>query len=593
MTIESTPSQQGRKQTLSASHSQRVTNTNYFKCFQNYYYGQRYLKPNPVYITDVKPSVNHWQLRDLIQLDKRNGDLYYTKDESIRRLRRKGLVSEKHLKLDYFPRCYSHGANGVIVTGGLITSSSNIFSMNVESLSYPLSLNTRSSRPSKGLFSFYNPELDVRRTFKVGEMINNSVSISQYSNNQFKSYVCNNDSNLYLIDIGNNDKFTITNKIICEANTSLNNVVQCPSNGKILNVTGDSSSIFLVDPTSKDGRIKKIKTNHDSGFGMSYHPNGNLFATAFQDGTCLLYDIRYLSDNKPIVEIKSTRQGHQSGAFRCCKFSDNSLHNMLVVLEHVGRVHLIDLRNLNSDGVDDHQVIVFPFAIDQFASYKEKMRKEKDLKVEQECSIDNDMDSVNDAKRDFHQHKQISIYGDMEDATEDDELQFPVPLVYGSEYLTNANPKLFKNYSYQPLPPKSLEENETYNPPIEFNLPQWNSTYNSAYNHISVSPTTRAGPSFNGVLNAARNDDIMYDHLESMPPPSGSSLESATSSNSAYRNYCQDSYQQSVNHIHGEMELSGVDWFDRKLMIGCEEGGVLSWDVNDMARRSFGSFSYA
>ena len=80
-------------------------------------------------------------------------------------------------------------------------------------------------RVSKGLFSFYNPELKQLNTVKVGEMINNDVTLYKSSNNHFQSYICNNDTFLYCLDI-NQSEFKCLNKINCEPNTSLNNVVK-------------------------------------------------------------------------------------------------------------------------------------------------------------------------------------------------------------------------------------------------------------------------------------------------------------------------------------------------------------------------------
>ncbi|KAF6061069.1 hypothetical protein FOB64_006512 [Candida albicans] len=60
-------------------------------------------------------------------------------------------------------------------------------------------------RVSKGLFSFYNPELKQLNTVKVGEMINNDVTLYKSSNNHFQSYICNNDTFLYCLDIINSN----------------------------------------------------------------------------------------------------------------------------------------------------------------------------------------------------------------------------------------------------------------------------------------------------------------------------------------------------------------------------------------------------
>lgn len=513
-----------RRRSSSVSH--RVVASNYNKCFQNYYHGHQILNPNPCYLTDVKSTVNHWQLRDLIQVDS-SGQLYYTKNDTIRQLSLANKWSLNYLGLDYVPRCFNITNGGQMVIGGVKTTNSNLISMNIPNLGHDSNNDASSisknlsSKPTKGLFSFYNPETSTNMTFKLGEMINNAVNLYPVSENSLKAYVCNNDSHLYVVDI-DNSHISLNSKIKCEDNTSLNNVCQSNNfNEKLLTITGDSSSIFLIDPTIKNSKIKSINTNHGSGFGISYHSNGYLFAAAFEDGSCLLYDIRNLkASDEPVYEIKSTRPGHQSGAFRCCKFSNTSMNDLLVVLEHIGRAHLIDLRNLNynydTNLFNDHQVIVFPFALDQYANYRKIENQESNGKT---------------------YHQSVDIYGGPESG------QFPTPLVYDYDYLTKINPKLFKNFTYKPSKSNS-----------------WQSDYDDDYN---INP---------GLISDAYND-----------------IHAATSST----HYYHDAYQQAVNNVHGELELCGVDWYENNLLIGCEDGGVVQWEVNSRSRRSFGCYSYA
>lgn len=516
----------------SFSDNQRISSS-YYRCFQNYYHGHNYLNPNPKYIASIKSVVNHWQLRDLLQVNQRNGDIYFTKSYSLWKVEQfrdaDKVVSHEVLNPDYTPKCFNITNDGIVVMGGLITSAYKIFYSNIDNLSLEYN---KISRPQKGLFTFTNNNLNTSKTVKVGEMINNSVSVYPYQTNHYKSYICNNDSALYCVDVMNNDKMAINNKVICDHDTSLNNVVKSPYNEKLLIVTGDSPNIYLIDPSIKSSKIDTIKTDNDSGFGISYHPNGNLFSTAFQNGTCLIYDIRNIKT--PVKLIQSTRPGHQSGAFRCCKFSNNAFSDLLVVLEHVGRVHLIDLRNLNDD---NHQVIVFPFALDQFGEYKSgKLGNHQEIKDNQA------------------EHDHLQIY-------DKSAMEFNAPLVYDYDYLTNINPKLFKYYSYHPPvdPDKPLNlENE------------------SLIDDLCVNSQF----------------DNPYTVPESLSPTSHNTYHNINDTIGVTNSYSPDSYQQADNHIYGEMELSGLDWFDSKLLIGSEGGGILSWDVNHQARRSFELFSF-
>ncbi|EMG47699.1 hypothetical protein G210_1890 [Candida maltosa Xu316] len=558
-----------RKSKASAKHFNTIYHQ-YNKCFQNYYHGYQFLKPNGQYLLNLKPSVNHWQLRDLIKFNNATNDIYYSKDDSIFQYNVNNYHFNNYIKLNYYPRCFDHEEN-YIVTGGLLTTSSKIFSLNLQNLTYE-SENTNginsasvSRRISKGLFSFYNPDLNQLNTVKIGEMINNDVKLYKSGNNQFKSYICNNDTNLYCLDI-NHSNFKCVNKINCEVNTCLNNVTKNPQNDKILTATGDSSSIFLIDPTTSKPIIKSINSGHESGFGVDYHSNGLQFSTVFQDGICQIYDLRNLS--RSLAEIKSTRPGHQSGAFRVVKFSSqNDLNDLLIISEHVGRVHLIDLRNLN-DEVNNHQVIVVPAALNKFAEYKSSV-----------------YNNNNDQCEDDDFKPPINIYNN----SYDDELSFTAPLVYDYDYLTNTNPKLFKNFNYTPPPPSSTTmPSEKHEEKPTLNTPQWTSSSSENITHQQHQPVSpRSSTSYD--IDSQLNDIYMEYN------PTNISVSSSYSNNN---NYCDDSYQQSSNHIHGEMELSGIEFInanfinDSKIIIGCQDSGMIVWDINGISRRSIGSFDF-
>lgn len=560
-----------------------------YPCFQNYYHALKYLRPNPHFISNVRSSINHWQLRDLLQVDSATGEIYHTYDDSIRILpaspHDEPLVkSHDYLRLPYFPRCFNHAPGGVVVAGGVVTSLSKVYLMNIPDLTRK-DPGSSHSRSLKGLFSLYSPEMETEMTFKLGEMINNSVTIypKMGSSSSYTSYVCNNDSSLYIVDIGNSS-VTTSRSIVCEQNTSLNNVHQSPD-GRLLTITGDSGNIFLTDPRTDTPTIETIRTPHDSGFGISYHFNQQLLSCAFQNGTCLLYDLR--RRESPLREIKSTRPGHNSGAFRCCKFLRSPIQDLLVILEQVGRVHLIDLRETKDS---NHQVIVFPFALDQFSHIKHDRLsiREKLVKSQLSYNFDDNRNTYTDMDVDrVDNHKRFQIYNETS-------TQFSVPLVYDFDYLSEKNPKLFKDYEYQVPSLPACEDSSVQNGPPRLIHPQWNSTpttinidcdingpFDENNSEFTQQPTHSIDP--HSVrerldLDGAEADTNDWWQLEPQP---------------YHPRFCHDSYQQSVNHTHGEMELSGMDWYDNQLYIGCEDGGILLWDINVRARRSIGSFSYA
>lgn len=593
MTIELTEKfsfDNNNKKKAKVETKQGNDSSKYYKCFQNYYHGHNYLKPNPQYIGDVGTSYSHWQLRDLLDVDQSKGKLYFRRDDSVREISRSRdgeIRSRKTADTDFAPKCFSVGLGKAVVYGGVMSSSAKAHSSGIESLGS----SDRSGKgysAKNGLYGFYSMETGERKTAQLGDAINNAVTVYAHGNGQYKSYVCNNDFNLYEVFVGGGDRIALNSQIMCEPNTSLNNVCRSPTNDKLLTVTGDTGSIHLVD-TLVGLKIGAIKTSHDSGFGISYHPNGSILSTVFQDGTCCLHDIR--NYETPLAEIKSTRPGHQPGAFRCCKFADSSINDLLAILEHAGRVHLFDLRNLNGTSTKNHQVIVFPHALDQFGEYMKP------------CKRNTSLSSIMEGGEDFDEstHYVTNIYGDSaspkKTQLEDEEKQnscmlFTAPLVYDYDYLTNVNPKLFKNYAYQP-PSCSEYEQQDYFPLPEFNYPQWNNEENACNQDsspFSYNRRSSVGPYMLDDYNSIRRRSSVMSAVSMNSRASRGSIMHSRASTSSY-DYYSDLYLTS-NNINGEIELVGINWLDNNLLFAGQNAGILKWEVNTLGRRSFGSYSY-
>lgn len=553
-------------------HSKRrKSSTAEIQCFQNYYHGHQIVSPNPHYIGNVRSSVNHWQLRDLIKIDPESGSVFHAYRDlirvlSIRNRDASNVKSRTYLRLPYFARCFNHAPGGLFVTGGLDSALARLHQMKLTNLNEGLSGSTR--RKTDGLFSVYSPAMASEMTFILGDMINNAVTIYPNANStaSYTSYVCNNDSYLYLVDISDSG-VRVKRRFICEPNVSLNNVLQSPDRS-FLAATGDSGSIFLIDTLSPKAAIKTIRTNNDSGFGISFHNNEYTLASAFQNGSCLLYDLRNTSH--AFHEIKSTRPNHQSGAFRSCKFLNSSTQDLLAVLEHVGRVHLIDLRNLGND----HQVVVFPLALDQFSRYNQQKARmshklnsirEKNFVSEDNVDADDTSTLDLDEECDEVEHPRCEIFGNAHS-------QFSVPLVYDYQYLANENPQLFRDFKYEPPrePPSFLQSQ-----PESLDGKPSSSHQECSNENIPFAPSTTSTEPLSGA------------------PNNHATFLSASTESSNFRRIFQDSYMQTENHVNGEMQLSGLDWYDNQLYICSEDGGISEWDINVRGRRSFGSFSFA
>lgn len=353
-----------------------------YRCFQNYYNAHLLLMPRPRYVPRVRTLIKHWQLRDLIKTDPHNNVLYYTSEESVCTIRDPSTsgARETFARLPYVPTCYDV-LPGVVVAGGVVTPAPSINPIGGPALipavstSYseggatntgaalapamPLSSTLwPSGRPPSGVFLIKTEH--AQATYKLGEMINNAVTVYPTSTKSLVSYVCNNDLSLYIVDVANRG-VCAQQRIVCEANTALNNVCQLPD-GSLLTATGDLSLVFLLDPLQPKPKVHTLKTDYDRGFGISYNSSGRLLAAAFEDGACLLFDLRKV--DSPVTQVRLTRAGHQLGAFRCCKFAPRE--DLLVVSEHIGRVHVLDV------GRGATQVVAFPQELNDVS--KEKKR---------------------------------------------------------------------------------------------------------------------------------------------------------------------------------------------------------------------------
>ncbi len=241
----------------------------------------------------------------------------------------------------FAPKCITE-TEGFIAAGGIVDTTCSSTPPDF----YP----TLDGTDGKGLFSIYNQRTDDLVSVKLGALINNCVSLFSTGSNHLKSIVCNNDKNLYFLDVLPSG-IILDHKIKCSV--SLNNAELSPDR-KTLICSGDSKGIYVFHDDFKTNHPEdyQIETDASAGFSTTFHPSGVMFATAFQSGKILLYDTRYLKN--PLKSLKSTRCEQQNGSFRAAKFIPGP-EDFLAFSEHLGRVHIVDTRNF-----DNHQVVLFP-----------------------------------------------------------------------------------------------------------------------------------------------------------------------------------------------------------------------------------------
>ncbi|CAB4254803.1 similar to Saccharomyces cerevisiae YLR149C Putative protein of unknown function [Maudiozyma barnettii] len=326
-----------------------------------------------------------------------------------------GSPTQTVVDFNFKPRCFTE-QNGLIACGGLVgsddkgfptnwnrvdhddsqaTSSGSSLSTSLQSPALPISMSSRNilsdgsnyGNPNiwKGILSIYNHESKFKTSVILGQFINNCVTVHGRSTQSYNLYTCNNDGHIYQCDISNRSVELV--RRYSDLSFPLNNA-SLSHDGKTMIVSGDSNKFAIYKQnevinqftlkydnqpewgSSKPSRVGITPrfdtnditatidnnvfetTNGDHGFYNCFSENDLQFATLFQNGICLMYDIRNTSN--PLAEIISTRPQSHNGAFRVCRFS-YGLDDLLFISEHQGRVHVVDTRNFTN-----HQVIFLP-----------------------------------------------------------------------------------------------------------------------------------------------------------------------------------------------------------------------------------------
>lgn len=320
---------------------------------------QPYAGGSPI-VRSILTNSSHWQLKDLICKSSSSNSVYYPSKTSVNELSFDGQKPTQKQKkpspsntdqiyLDpsdnesavaefcCSPRCIKENG-GVIAIGGLTSG--------------PTTPNSRYSR-MKGHFGYHITQTGFTGSAQIGALINNCVSVNKLSHYNYKSLLCNNDQNLYLINIPLDGRPIVPDYSV-SMGVALNHASLSPDNKTIVAV-GDTSRIFLLHPEEDMRSIAKrdmITTMSDCGFSTCWNGSGYQFSACFQEGVDFIYDVRNIS--KPVHVIESTRKQSQNGAFRVCKYSEG-MDDLLFIAEHQGRVHVIDTRNFMT-----HHVIMLP-----------------------------------------------------------------------------------------------------------------------------------------------------------------------------------------------------------------------------------------
>jgi len=134
-------------------------------------------------------------------------------------------------------------------------------------------------------------------------------------------------SYLILSMYGSVDRMILTVKKHCSSNPD----------GSMLVAVGDFAQAILLDRRSKH-QIHSGSTHEDFSFSSSWHPHGTMFATASQDTTTKIWDLRRLDQH--LLSFDAHMSAFRSVQFSCCgKF--------LFMGESADFVHIVEMDSWN------------------------------------------------------------------------------------------------------------------------------------------------------------------------------------------------------------------------------------------------------
>ncbi|CAN6610673.1 hypothetical protein TRVA0_004S02982 [Trichomonascus vanleenenianus] len=95
----------------------------------------------------------------------------------------------------------------------------------------------------------------------------------------------------------------VTNRFVHTARYpwAVNCMAQRPGCAHVRLVVGDSVQSWIVDDRTGNSREAALTGHSHYGFACAWSPNGHTVATGNQDGTCRLYDLRYLHQDRAWV----------------------------------------------------------------------------------------------------------------------------------------------------------------------------------------------------------------------------------------------------------------------------------------------------
>lgn len=261
---------------------------------------------------NLKTSIQHWQLRDLIVCPRSNKEFISVYQNNINAYdTHKGTVTPL-LQGMAFSATSITASNGYLAAGG-----------------------QRSQLMVRSL------ESDWFAQTSVGGSINNALHIAKLGEDT-KLFISNNDKTIKVYNIPN-----LQRTATIDFPTAVNYASVSPDGRKLVAV-GDSPEVYLYDiGTSNNDDYKlvtKLIASEDAGFSCAWNENSDKFAVASQDGQISVWDIR---SSEKLSVLKSKQSPLVTGACRNVKFSPSGSMDLLMYSEHISYINIVDARTFN------------------------------------------------------------------------------------------------------------------------------------------------------------------------------------------------------------------------------------------------------
>ncbi|KAL0238081.1 hypothetical protein GEMRC1_012554 [Eukaryota sp. GEM-RC1] len=267
-------------------------------------------------ILDHGPTINHSQLRDLV---REHAGIVYTLcrdcvfSYNLRTKRKLRLPS-----LSFHPLCLDVN-HGYVVTGGQ-RGELNIYHLSSQQSVY---------------------------TGRIAEDTVNSLQLVYYQNSNVMLTVSTNDSYISMYTLPSMEQLPDLS-----FNAPVNHTSVSP-NGKLLATVGDHNLTYLYG--NNNGRWTKIHAYNcftDAGFTTDWNWQSLMWASASQDGTAVVNDVRYSGVLKKLSAYRHPENPDGvSSCFRSCKFSKCGTTDLLAFSQHRSYVMVCDARNFADTNV--------------------------------------------------------------------------------------------------------------------------------------------------------------------------------------------------------------------------------------------------